>query len=226
MAAKKYFINTPVFRGRFVKVFTPEIQKNDEGEETEQYKLTALFEKGELLTEIKAKATELMTDKFGPFLDAQGQPSATWPKPKSENNPKGWQKPWYDQWLKDPANKDADKTYEGFVGGALFINMKTNYKPDVVLQNPEIKAMPKDIYDGAYYIAHIELWWYGDNASSKGNKGLGVTVHALQKVKEGEPLAGSQVQGKAVFKPVPVDASQGAAAVFTGGGGAAVDPMS
>lgn len=211
----KYSINTPVFRGAFLNVLVPRQQKDDDGNVTEQYALTALFEKGELLKDIKALATQLMTDKFG-------ADQAKWPKPRSEANPRGWVKPWRDQYEKDPANPDADKTYDGFVGGALFLNLKTERKPEVVLQNPNIAAMAKDVYSGAYYIANISLFWYGDNPSSKGNKGIGVSLNCLQKIRDGEPLAGSQVKAASVFKPVPVDATQDASGVFEGG---AEDPM-
>lgn len=215
MAQKKYTTNTPIFRGRFMNVLSPREQKDDDGNITQQWACTALFKKGEDLKDIKKLATELMTDKFGPDV-------SKWPKPRSEANPRGWSKPWRDQWEKDPKNEDADKTYEGYEGGALYLNLKSNKAPDVVLQNPEVKAMAKDIYDGAFYISHIELFWYGDNPSSKGNKGIGVSLHCVQKVEEGEPLAGSQVKAASVFKPVAVDPSKGSDAIFDGGD---ADPM-
>ena len=209
MAAKKYRINTPIFRGRFMNVFTPKTVEKDDGTTQEQFQCTALFPKGEMLKEIKNLCTELMTDKFG--LDV-----SKWPKPFSEAHPKGWRKPWFDQASKDAANPDnhGEKTYEGFESGALAMNMKSNYPIDIVLQNPEVKAMPKDIYDGAYYIAHIDVYWYGDNPKAKGNKGIAVGVLCIQKVREGEPLTAAGVKAASVFKAVAVDTSQGAGAVF------------
>lgn len=209
MAAKKYRTNTPEFRGRFMNVFTPKTVEKDDGTTQEQFQCTALFPKGEMLKEIKNLCTELMTDKFG--LDV-----SKWPKPFSEAHPKGWRKPWYDQASKDPKNPDNvnEKTYAGFESGALAINLKSNYPIDIVLQNPEVKAMPKDIYDGAYYIAHIEAYWYGDNPKSKGNKGIAIGVLCIQKTREGEPLTAAGVKASSVFKPVAVDTSKGAGGVF------------
>lgn len=209
MAAKKYRINTPIFRGRFMNnIMVAKTVKDDDGNEKEQFQCTALFEKGEDLKAIKALATELMTDKFGT--------PDKWPKPFSDAHPKGWHKPWADQALKDPNNPDnaGEKTYEGFQSGALFLNLKSSFPIDVVLQNPEVKAMPKDIYDGAYYMAHIELFWYGDKPSSKGNKGISAGILALQKIREGEPISSGGVKASSVFKAVEVDTSKGAGAVF------------
>lgn len=209
MAAKKYRINTPVFMGRFMNnIMTAKTVEDDDGNKREQFQCTALFDKGEPLKAIKDLATELMTDKFGT--------ADKWPKRRSEQHPKGWVAPWADQAQKDPKNPDnqGEKTYEGFTSGALFLNMKSSFPIDVVLQNPDVKAMPKDIYDGAFYMAHIELFWYGDKPSSKGNKGISVGILALQKIREGEPLSAGGVKAASVFKAVEVDTSKGAGAVF------------
>jgi hypothetical protein len=209
MATKKYRTNTPVFRGRFMQnILTAKTVKNDEGVERQEYQCTALFEKGEMLTAIKALCTELMTDKFGT--------PDKWPKKRSDAHPKGWVAPWIDQAHKDPKNPDnaGEKTYEGYVSGALCLNLKSSYPIEVVLQDPDVHAMPKDIYDGAYYRAHIEAFWYGDKPSSKGNKGISIGILSLQKVREGEPLSAAGVKASSVFEKVSVDTSKGANAIF------------
>lgn len=179
---QQYSTVTPRFRGAFVNLFAPKKKKKET--DKDKFGLTMLFEEGEDLEEIKGLATQLMTDKFG-------ADKKKWPK--------GFKKPWRDQEEKEHDNDNATgETYDGFVAGRLFMNGTSNNQPEVV--NEDVKPILKtsEVYSGAYYIAHITLFWY-DNES----KGIGVSINTVQKVDEGEVMGGTGAPAAAsVFKPV------------------------
>ncbi len=201
----KYSFTTPVFRGSFIDVFDGEkIVDEKTKEEYIKYSLTMLFDVGENLTGMKDLGRQLMTELFG------ADPKM-WPA--------GWLKPWSDQASKSKDNPNAQKTYDGYKIGALCCNGSAYRKPQVFDQIGNELFDKTKVYSGCYMRANVTLKWF-DNKS----KGLKLQINALQFVKDGEPLGGSSVAFADVFTPLPVDASQGAAAVF-GSSAPVEDPM-
>lgn len=204
--AVKRTLNTPDFTGAFVKVFQPEEKTNAKtGEKWFEYGITALFDDGETLAELKAAATEIMIEKFG-------ADKTQWPKQKSEKNKNGWQKPWYDQADKAKDNPDLgphDKTYDGYKSGNLYLNLKTRDQPEVVYGNLQKVMKESDIYSGARFSANIDLYWY-DNES----RGIGVGLNCLMKVGDGEPLGAQKPKASDVFSPRKMDTSKASTAAF------------
>ncbi len=202
-----YTFTTPVFRGAFVDVFDGEVAIDEKTkEEYRKYSLTMLFQKGELLTEAKAKGGALMKSKFG-------QDPALWPQ--------GWLKPWSDQASKSKDNPNALKKYDGYEIGNLCANASCYRKPQVFDQVGNEILDKSKIKSGDFFKANVTIKWF-DNKS----KGLKLQINAIQFVKSGEALGGSSVVFANVFTPVPMDTSQPAAAGFDSPGGAAIDPMS
>ena len=189
----QYSTVTPKFRAAFVNLFEP--KKKESPEEKDKYGMTMLFGDGEDLSEIKALATQLMTEKFGD--------KKSWPK--------GFHKPWRDQADKDKENENADgKTYDGFVSGNLYMNGTSERKPEVVDENVKPILNRADVYSGCYMVAHITLFWF----EKKTNKGIGVSINTVQKVGNGEPLGGSPPSAASVFKPTKLNNKKAATAVM------------
>lgn len=215
MARHTETLNSPVFRGGFMNVFEAKKLKQinkETGQPFEGYQITMLFLDGEKLATIKAAATKVLEAEFGP------KELGKWPKPyNAEKNPNGYKVPWRDQAQKDKDNTDADKTYDGYKAGNLFMNATTyavsktgkENKPFVVDEAVADVIDKKKIYSGAYYIANLNLYWY-DNES----KGIGVSFNGIQKVDDGEPLGGQRVTAAQVFSPVKVNTKKSADAVM------------
>lgn len=215
MAKHKETLNTPDFRGAFMSVFEPKDLKQidkETGKPKRGWQITMLFKDGETLRDIKDAASRVLEAEFGP------KENGKWPKPRSDKNPNGYRVPWRDQSEKDKDNDDADKTYDGYKTGNLFMNAtryatttkgSTNERPFVVDENVEDIIDKKLIYSGAYYTANIELYWY-DNES----KGIGIGFNGIMKVDDGEPLGGSSVTAASVFSPRKVNKKKAATAVF------------
>lgn len=191
----KYACVTPTFRAAFMNLFEP--RKNDDNPSAKpKYGVTMLFDDGEDLAELKNLAVQLMTEKFG-------TDKAKWPK--------GFNKPWRDQGEKDKNNPDATgKTYDGFVNGRLFMNASSERQPEVTDEAVQPIVSAKAVYSGCYMRAHVTLFWY----DQKGNKGIGVSLGALQKVDDGEPLGGSAPSAASVFSPVKANKKKAASAAF------------
>lgn len=189
-----YSLVTPKFRGAFVNLHEP--KKNEEDPTAKpKYGVTMLFDEDETLSEVKALATKLMTEKFGD--------KSKWPK--------GFNKPWRDQGEKDKNNPDATgKTYDGFVAGRLFMNASTEQQPEVTDEALQPVVSAKTVYSGCYMRAYITLFWY----EKKGNKGIGVSLGPVQKVDDGEPLGGAAPAAASVFSPVKGNKKKAPAASF------------
>lgn len=198
----QYNINTPKFRVSFCSII--EGKENDSGKI--KYGCTALFPIGESLKDIKAMATQIMTDKFG-------TDKAKWPKK--------FHKPWHESDDRDETNEDRDpdtKAYAGYLKGALHMNiMGADDAPEVVdnLLKPIIEK--RKVYSGCYGIANIDLFWFEakNKAGVVTNKGISCSMNCFQKLEDGEPLGGaSRPQASSVFAPVAVNSKKGATAVF------------
>lgn len=207
-----YTITTPIFRGAFMDdLFTGKDMIDEKSKETfKAYPICMLFEKGEQLLAVKELGRKLMTELWGPD-------PKIWPQ--------GWLKPWRDQADKAKDNPNAQKTYDGFESGALCMNA-TSYRDLAtdgqifdqkggIITAAKLNGRPL-VYSGALLRANITLKWFDNKA-----KGLKCQLNAVQLIRDGKPLGGGSVSFASAFSPVDVDATQGAAAVFSD-----IDPMS
>lgn len=83
------------------------------------------------------------------------------------------------------------------------------YPPEVVDANLQAIISPAEVYSGCYGRVHINFFPYAYG----GKKGIGCALNAVQKLEDGEPLAG-RVKATDVFSkanPNPVDPITGAA---------------
>lgn len=86
---------------------------------------------------------------------------------------------------------------------------RIDYPPEVVDANLQAIISPAEVYSGCYGRVHINFFPYAYG----GKKGIGCALNAVQKLEDGEPLAG-RVKATDVFSdasPNPVDPITGAA---------------
>lgn len=173
-------MNTPKFRVAFPNVF--EARKNMQSGKME-YSVVALFPKDADLSSLKAAAEKACTEKWG-------SDKSKWPK--------GMRTPFRDQGERIAAAKENDKSPpDGYVDGAIYLNLKSKNKPHVVDENVEDIIEPSEFYAGCWARASVSCYAY-DNM---GNKGVNFGLNNLQKLGDAEPF-GNKTRPQDDFSPV------------------------
>ena len=176
---------TPTFTASYPKLFTAEVNKLSGKEE---FSVVALFEKDADISNLKDAAKAALVKKFGADENA-------WPKN-----------------LKTPFRDQADRAKnvdgrqvmpEGYVEGAIFLNLKSKEKPGLVDQNVQDIIDPKEVYAGCKLRATINAYAY----SHGGNHGVSFGLGNVQKVGDGEPIGGGRTRATDDFGPVDGGAS-------------------
>ena len=127
-------VMTPKFRVSFPAVFRP--GKAVDPTKPPKYGITMLFDKNTDLSPLMNAMVDFMTKKFGPNKD-------TWPKLS-----------------RNPFRDQGEKTFEGYVAGAKFINASSNTKPGLVGPNNEDIINEAEFYPGCYARATVRPFWY------------------------------------------------------------------
>lgn len=156
---KKPQITTPEFRVSFPNVFTPRAAA--EGQEP-KYSIQMLFPKTTDIGPLRQAVAAVLVEKFG-------ADKTKWPKN-----------------LKLPFRDGAEKDYEGYGPGVVFISATSKMKPGLVDQNVQPILDPNEFYAGCYARATVSAYYY-DRA---GNKGVSFGLRNIQKLRDGEAIAG------------------------------------
>ena len=181
-------IVTSEVRFAFVNLFKP--RKNDQGKE--KFGVTLLFPHPSKLSgaDLAAYNTCISTMK----AQAQQAVKEKW----GDKIPAGLRTPFRDQ---------GDKTeYAGYEAGAVFMNVTSEQRPEVVDATVQPIIEPAKIYSGCYGRVSLRAFAY-DNS---GNKGVSFGLQNVQKLRDGEPLGG---RGPATADFQPVAAAAGATGV-------------
>lgn len=172
---------TPEFRVAFPKVFKAE--RNDLNG-NDEFSLVALFPKDADLSELKGAIKAAAVEKFGDKL------------PTNLRSP-----------LRDGEEKRReDGSLPPGYDGALFVNMKCRKRPGVVDASLQDIIDETEFYGGCYARAQVHVQAY----DQKGNKGVGVYLNHVQKLREGEPFGAGRVSASEAFGAA--EGSQGAKA--------------
>jgi hypothetical protein len=158
--ATKSNVMTPKFRASFANVFRP--GKAMEAGQEPKYGIMMLFEKGADLSGLKKAAEQAVVDKWG-------ADKAKWPKN-----------------LKSPFRGQAEKEGEAYVAGAFFITATSKQKPGLVDGRNQPIIDESEFYSGCYARATVRAFAY-DKA---GNRGVAFGLQNVQKIADGEALAG------------------------------------
>jgi len=81
---------------------------------------------------------------------------------------------------------DAERPDDEAYRGMFFLNASSKQRPQVVDINLNDIITPAEVYSGCY--CRVSLNFYG--FSMNGNKGIAVGLNNIQKLQDGEPLAG------------------------------------
>lgn len=175
-------VTTPEFRVSFPAVFEPSGMQGQE----KKYSVTMLFDK-------KAQATpeyKALVDLIRHAVEEKF--------PDPAKRPKG---------LKNPLRNGSEKELDGYAD-TMFCTARSKTKPGLVDAQLQVIISPEEFYAGCYARATVNAFYY-DQA---GNKGVGLGLQNLQKLRDGEPFSGRS-KAEDDFGAVEGQESTGAEAV-------------
>lgn len=178
---KKKHAKTPEFRVSYPSLLEPRV--NDLSGKNE-YSVQAIFKKGENLAEIEKIVMAAIVAKWG-------ADQKKWPKPL--------RLPFRDQADRSKTNDDG-KEYlpDGYEAGAKYVNLKNERRPAVIDQNRNPITDPSEIYGGCYARAIVDAYAY----DKKGNKGVALSLLAVQKTKDGYPFGSARINVEEEFEVI------------------------
>ena len=162
-------VTTGVVRLSYAHLTTP--KENEDPNKTARYETGILIDKTD-------EATLATIDKLMKHTLALGK-ATKW----DGKVPKGaaFKLPLHDG---DTDKSDDDPAYKG----KMFLTARTQNRPVVIDAGRNLITDDSEIYSGMY--AHVVLAAY-PFAHASGSKGVGVSLEAVLKVRDGEPLGGS-----------------------------------
>jgi hypothetical protein len=172
-------ITTPAFRVSYPNLFKPKLNTLSKKEE---FAVTALFKKGEDLSQLKKAAQEALETKFGPD-------KTKWPK--------NIRTPFRDQAEKKQEKEGVEFLPAGHEDGAIYLNLKSSQRPGVVDQNVQAILDETQLYPGCWARATVRAYAY-DQA---GNRGVSFGLVNVQKVRDDDPLGG-RMKAEDEFAPI------------------------
>ena len=95
--------------------------------------------------------------------------------------------------LRDGDEERADEAPE--YAGMYFLNASANEKPGIVDENGNEILDPAEVYSGCWGRAGFNLFAYDSN----GNRGIGVGLNTIQKLKDDEHLGGARATAEEDF---------------------------
>ncbi len=179
-------VTTPEFRASFPNLSEP--RKNDLNGK-EEYSVVALFSKGADLSKLEKACKDAMVKKWG-------SDKSKWPSQ-----------------IRSPFRKHEEKAKNvegkqilpnGYEDGGVFVNFKSQQKPQLVDQNVDDVIDKDKIYAGCYLRASVNAYAY----DMKGNRGVSFGLGNVQFLKDGDPI-GSRSRAVDDFAPVECASSNG-----------------
>jgi len=95
--------------------------------------------------------------------------------------------------LRDGDDERAEEAEE--YEGMYFLNANSNQKPGIVDKDLNEILDPDEVYSGCWGRASINFYAFNTN----GNKGVGVGLNNIQKLKDGERLGGARASAESDF---------------------------
>lgn len=108
--------------------------------------------------------------------------------------------------LRMPFRDQGEKSYEGYEAGALFFTASSKQKPGLIDSMKNDIIDETEFYSGAYARATLRVYAY----EVSGNRGVGIGLQNVQKLRDGEPLSG-RLKAQDEFEPVKVAPGEQAA---------------
>jgi hypothetical protein len=148
----------------------------------EYYRCLLLFERNADLSDIKRCIAEAAKSKFPNKDKSFYQALRT---PIRDGNDKA---------VDDHGKEDPNSFYHN----RWFMNVKTKYQPGVVDIYGDPITDESKVYGGCKVRAYLDFFGY----EYLGNKGVGVSLQAIAKTDDGEPIGGGKVDPKQAFAEV------------------------
>lgn len=164
-------IITPEFRVSFPCVLRKGKPMSGNPEDA-KFSLVMLFALGANLQNLVEEMLRAIVDEFGPD-------KTKWPT------------------LKNPFRDQKEKTFAGYVPGAIFITATSKNPPGLVDADVHKIIDESKFYAGCYGIAEVRAFIY----DVKGVKGVAFGLNNVQKTRDGEPLSG-RLSPEEVFSPI------------------------
>lgn len=190
-------IMTPEFRVSFAHVFRPQANPANPNAEA-KYSLACLFPHPSKMTPAYKKEYEAFTTKIKAAIN------------KAIADKWGAKKPVN---LRMPFRDQGEKTFDGYEAGAVWFNASSKQKPGLVDGKNTDIIDESEFYSGVYARATLRVYAY----DAAGNRGVGIGLQNVQKLRDGEPLSG-RLKAQDEFEPVA-----GAVTEQAAGDGGAMD---
>lgn len=194
-------IMTPEFRVSFAHVFRPQANPQNPAAE-KKFSLACLFPHPSKMTPSYKKEYEAFVAKIKAEINQAI--AEKWGAKKPAN-------------LRMPFRDQGEKTFDGYEAGAVWFNASSKQKPGLVDANNNDIIDETAFYSGCYARATLRVYAY----DASGNRGVGIGLQNVQKLRDGEPLSG-RLKAQDEFEPV-AGAEEETAVVGAGG---AVDLLS
>jgi len=172
-------IITPEFRAGFISIFKATQQKNDDGTlSAPKFSVRACFPPDSDFDAMVEQVNRVVKDKFG------------------DQPPKNWRKPFR-------KNEELDKPVQGIGDDWVIMTFSANEdrRPGIVDAKLQDIIDSSEVYSGAWYRAQVRAFWY----EKKGNKGVSFGLQNVQKLRNDDPLGGSNIPASKAFDAVPTE---------------------
>jgi hypothetical protein len=193
-------IITPHFRVSYPHVFKPQLNKLNNKDE---FSVVCLFPmEADMPADMKQRWAALKKEVERVVIEKWGSDKTKWPK--------NLRLPFKKQEMKEDAK--TGKTYlpAGYIEGAPMLNLKSSQRPGLIDQNKTPILDETEFYAGCWAHATIRAYAY----DQVGNRGVAFGLQNIQKVKDGEPLAG-RPRAEDEFAPIEGAATESAESLFS-----------
>lgn len=96
---------------------------------------------------------------------------------------------------------DAEKPHDEAYENCYYLNAKSDVQPIIVDKKVQLILDTTEVYSGCY--ANVTVSFFPFNNS--GNKGIGCSLKAIQKIADGEPLGGGRGRAEDYFSVIDDD---------------------
>ena len=190
------FTTGPV-RLAFPNIFKPSDKKSDSGAPG-KYGATILFPFGADLRVLADEWARVAREAF-PSNWVNGQPV-------------GLHSPFHDQIEKTA----GAKVYAGFTPGAVYLNVSSNYKPQVVDGGMNPVVDESRVYGGVWAIVSVNAYSYKPTKGQAGKTGVGFGLQSVVIIADDQKLGGQGSDPRKDFAGISISASSDIAGKMAG----------
>ncbi len=183
-AANGNILSGPV-RLTFPNLFKPSDRKKDDGSDG-KYGASLLFPSGANLQVLSDEWYRVAHEKF--------------PSNWNGNQPVGLHSPFHDQVEKTVGTK----VYSGYTPGCIYLNVSSNFRPQVVDGGMNPIADEARVYPGVWAIVAMNSYDYRPQKGKAGKTGVGFGIQSVMLIADDTRLGGGGSDPKADFAAITI----------------------